>query len=427
MKILITSTIPLEKIHPRTYIFKKMIESLDTKTSIESSWILCQPDKIPESSLSPNTFDIHSYSDGVDLLKKNKPDLILLDSQIEPIQYAISIAAKNLKIPIIARPPLVNYFPADSVKSSVLSKMRNFLSSEVPSDNEKNKKFLRRGNFFIYKFKFFILTKLALKQNFFTVFLSTLHYFRQIVLSRSQLPLNPLIDLHLLASESQISSYKNKGIQDSKLKLVGNIWLDRLFENISHLNSEIKHDPIQILIITTALFEHGFWNSNQRDDFLTKLLTILGDNSKFKISIKIHPTSENLGYYQNLLQSLDLSISIFQSEDLWDLIPNNDVFISYGSSQALGDLAFSQKRTISISVGEPLQGVPLVNEAISSGFIVKCKHLDDLPDIITSIVNSSPKPNDEYLSERSKLFFNFDGKSAERSTNTILSFLNNDS
>jgi len=160
---------------------------------------------------------------------------------------------------------------------------------------------------------------------------------------------------------------------------------------------------------------------------LTKLLTILNDNTQFKISIKIHPTSENLVYYQNLLHSLGLSIPIFQSEDLWSLIPNNDVFISYGSSQALGDLAFSQKRTISISVGTPLHGVPLVSVAISSGFIVECKHLDNLLNTITSIINSSPKPNDEYLSERSKLFYNFDGKSAERSTNIILSFLNNKS
>jgi len=190
MKILTISMISIEKIHPRTYIFKKMVESLGTKTSVESCWILCQPDEIPKSRLSPNTFDIHSYSNGVDLLKNNKPDLILIDSQIESIQYAISLAAKNLKIPIIARPPLVDYFPMNTVKSSITSKIRNFFSSQVPSDDEKNKKFLRRGNFFMYKLKFFILTKLALKQNFFTVFFSTLHYLRQIVLSRSQLPTN---------------------------------------------------------------------------------------------------------------------------------------------------------------------------------------------------------------------------------------------
>jgi hypothetical protein len=427
MKILITSMISIEKIHPRTYVFKKMVESLGTKTSVESYWILCQPDEIPESTLSPNTFDIHSYSNGVDLLKKNKPDLILIDSQIEPIQYAISLAAKNLKIPIIARPPLADYFPMNTVKSSIISKIRNFFSSQVPSDDEKNKKFLRRGNFFMYKLKFLILTKLALKQNFFTVFFSTLYYLRQIVLTRSQLPLNPLIDLHLLASEAQISNYKKKNIQDSKLKLVGNIWVDRLFEKISQLNYEIKNDNIRILIITTPYFEHGFWTSNQRDDFLTKLLTILKNNTKFKISIKIHPTSENRTYYQNLLQSIDFPIPIFQSEDLWSLIPNYDIFISYGSAQALGDLAFSQKRTISISVGQSLQDVPLVKKAILSDFIVECKHLDNLLNAITSIINSSPKPNDEYLAERKKIFYNFDGKSAERTANIILSFLNNKS
>lgn len=417
----------IDKIHPRTYIFKKMVESLGTKIKVEPCWILCQPDKVSESMLSLNVFDIHSYTDGVDVLEKNKPDLILVDSQVEPIQYAISLAAKNLGIPIIARPPLVNYFPTNKVESSTSSKLRNFLSSTVPSDDKTNEKVMRRGNFFMYKLRFFLQTKLALKENFFSAFFSTLSYWKQIGLSRSQLPVNPLIDLHLLASKIQIPDYKKMGIQDTKLKLVGNIWLDRLFEKISHPGYEIKNDTIQILIITTALFEHGFWNSNQRNDFLTKLFTILGNNPKFKISLKIHPTSENLTYYQNLLESLDLSIPIFQSEDLWDLIPNNDVFISYGPSQALGDLAFSQKRTISVSVGEPLRGIPLVDEAISSGFIVECKHLDNLLNTITSIINSSPKPNDEYLSERGKLFFNFDGKSAERSTNTILSFLNNDS
>jgi len=363
MKILVTSMILIEKIHPRTFVFKKIIESLGTKTNVEHGWIICQPDKISESNLLPNTFDIHSYTNGFDLLKFFKPDLILVDSQNDPIQYAISLAAKNLKIPIIARPSVKNYLPMNLGKQSMTVKMRLFFSSQVPSDDEKNKKFLRRGNFFMYKIKFLILTKLALKQNFFTVFFSTLHYLRQIVLTRSHLPLNPLIDLHLLARKDQIPNYISIGIQDSKLKLVGDIWADRLFEKISQPNYEIKNDNIRILIITTPYFEHGFWTSNQRDDFLTKLLTILKNNPKFKISIKIHPTSENLTYYQNLLQSLAFPIPIFQSEDLWSLIPNYDIFISYGSSHVLGDLAFSQKRTISIPVGQSLQYTPLVKKS----------------------------------------------------------------
>lgn len=411
----------LDKIHPRTYIFKKMVESLGTKIQVEPCWILCMPEEISESTLSSNVLDIHSYENGLDMLEQNKPDLILVDSQIEPIQYAISLAAKKLEIPIVARPPLVNYFPTEKVESSILSKMRNFLSSKIPSDDKNNERALRRGNFFIYKLRFFFKTKLALKENFFSALFSTLSYWKQIALSRSQLSLNPLIDLHLLASEIQIQDYKKFGINEAQLKLVGNIWLDRIIEKISNPNYELN-DDIKILIITTALFEHGYWNAQQRDEFLTKLLTSISKNPKFKISIKIHPTSENPTYYKELLKSLGLSIPIFQSEDLWELIPENDLFISYGSSQALGDLAFSQKRTITISVGEELKGVPLIDEGISSGFIVKCKNLEDLPDVITSTLNSIPKPNELYISERNKLFFNFDGKSPERTTNAILSF-----
>ncbi|MCV0411924.1 hypothetical protein [Nitrosarchaeum sp.] len=423
MKILITTMIPTDKIHPRTYVFKKIIDSLKSRTFCEVNWIMCYPYKTSNSKQVSDYIDIHNFSNALQMLNKLKPDLIFVDPQIEPIQYAISICAKKLNIPIIARPPIVNYFPSQSRKSNILYKLRNFFSSENPSGELQDKKFFSRGSFFLYKINFYFKTKLDLNVKFLNAVFSTIRYFRIIAISRTQLPVNLYADLHLLASENQINDYIKNGISQSKLKVVGNVWIDKNFNNISKVNYNIKNNKIKILIVTTPLFEHGVWSSSQRDEFLKKLFSILTDD-KFDISLKIHPTSENINYYRSLLNKLDISCPIFQSEDIWTLIPNYDLFISYGPSQVLGDLAFSQRRTITISIGKQLLGIPLVKEAISSGFITECQEITQLKNTVISVANSIPKPNQEYLNEIKKLFFNFDGKSSERCAEVIVSFMN---
>ncbi|WP_428326239.1 hypothetical protein [Nitrosopumilus sp.] len=411
-----------KKFHPRTYIFKKIIENLKKKINVDVCWIICQPDKFSISENEQNSiYDIHSFSNANDIIKKIKPDVIFVDKDKDLIQNAITTAAKLQEIPIIARPSMINYNPTLENNSSKNIKIRNFFSTQVPSD-ESSRGFMRRGKFFFYKFLFLIHTKISIKENFFNIISSSLNEFFHIAISRNQSTLNPNIDLHLIVNSEQANNYEKFGIKKSNLKLVGNIWLDRFFEIIDSKELELQKN-VKILIISSPLFEHGIWSSNQREDFLSELFSILNAESKFSISLKIHPTSESQEYYNNLLKSKHMKIPIFQSEELLELIPNYDLFITYGASNALTELAFCQKRVINIPLKQPIESKPLVNEAIFCGFIKKCDKLQDLLFTINNSLEIVPKPNEDYLDMREKFFFNSDGKSAERASDAVMEFL----
>ena len=423
LKILIITMIDPRKFHPRTYIFNKIIENLKKKIIVKPCWLICQPDRfhIPDNQ-QRSIYDIHSFSDANDIIKKIKPDVILVDKDKDLIQNAITIAAKFQQIPIIARPSMIDYNPTLENSSSKNIKIRNFFSTQVPSD-ESNNKFMRRGKFFFYKFLFLIHTKIAINENFFKIISSSFNEFLNITISSKQSSLNPNIDLHLIVNSEQVSNYEKFGVKKSSLRLVGNIWLDRFFEIIDSKELGLQKN-IKILIISSPLFEHGIWTSEQRESFLSELLSILNTESKFSISLKIHPTSESQEYYKNLLKSKHMNFPIFQSEELLELIPNYDLFITYGASNALTELAFCQKRVINIPLKQPIESKPLVNEAIFCGFIKKCEKLKDLLSTINMSVKTIPKPNENYLDKKEKFFFNSDGKSAERASDAIIEFLN---
>ena len=64
------------------------------------------------------------------------------------------------------------------------------------------------------------------------------------------------------------------------------------------------------------------------------------------LTVKIHPSSEVLSDYQNLIHEIDQDIIIHKNGDVMEFINNSDIIITYSGSSSLVYALVSQKPII---------------------------------------------------------------------------------
>jgi hypothetical protein len=424
MKFLVVTTAMPDKDTIRNQYFKAIHYELNKKTQTQIIWVVNQPNKIKNTQDKfPNVVDIHKFANGLELMKFFNPDAIIVNIGLEPIQHSLSLAANYLDIPVIcfAGASIGTFF---STKKLPYNTIKNFISSGVPTDTEEEKYFMRRGKFMIYKLLYSIKTQIALKINFIKILKELYHYFVVFNFNKDPRP-NLLSNLVLLHYESQIEPLQKLGFKKEKLVLIGHPLLDSINAKFIQANN-IKNNSnkIKLLIVTDTLYEHAIWTSKQRDHFLTSMFSELSDNFNIEFALKIHPAQENKIFYENFLNELNLDIPIFQSEDLQDLFQNYDLLISYGISTSHSQISYSGKRLILVDTGMNLFKFPLVEEGIQSGHVMECKNIKDLNNMINEFVKKDVEVSQKFIDSRKKLFYKFDGKSAERGADAILNLVN---
>ena len=430
MKLLVFSTVIPTKKNLRVNTFQTIHRSLKKRIPTELIWVVIQPNRFEKIVIDDQTiYCVQEFSNGVDLLKKLKPDIILVSPRKEPIYYSASLVAKILGKPLIAfsgakidNRLFGKNFENLKIETSPISGPKKFFQDKVPGDPEDQRQFLRRGRFFLYKYRFFIKTQLAIKTNIFKIFFLSLRDFVNYGLNRP-LQFGTLAEHYLLWDELEINRYQNYGIPSEKISVVGNPLLDDIFRKISTVKTRTKtNDKIKILIFTDSLYEHGIWSYRERESFLKNLFEKLQEDKTILFDLKIHPTTEDKTYYQRLSNKLGLSAKIFQSEDLYDLINDYDIIVTYGTSTAHTELSLCGKKTILI----PTKSLPtfvLVDEAIAAGHVKRCNSFTDLIPLIHDFHKQDINLTKEFVEQRTKYFYKFDGKSGERAADSIIKFI----
>lgn len=417
---------------PKKDLFSTFINNsffqIQKRTDSQILWLIHQPKKI---RLMENVYDIHDFPDAKTLLENIKPSCIIMGQTYEPINYSISLAANFLKIPLIS----VYLYDYDFTyreqnKRQYLqylkSLLRRFFSSKVPTDSEDEKQFMKRGRFMFYKYGFLIKTKKALGLGLIGMIKNLIQDFIMFV-TQTYPEYNVLADLNLLPNESWYNPLVNYGISAKKLRVTGNPFWDKKYEKIKKINTRQnnrQNEKINILLLTDALVEHGLWNYEERDSFLKRLFSELKKDDKISFSLKIHPSSENKYYYESLLSELDIKVPIFQSEDLWDIIDNFDLVLSYGTTYAHTELSSSMIKLVILDPKNEFIRQPLIIEGIESGHVVICNAFENLLISINELLSRKTNLTDDFLKKREKLFFKFDGKSGERVAEEILKITN---
>ena len=428
MKLLVFSTAIPTKKNLRVKTFETLYRALKKRIPTELIWVVYQPDQFEKIMMDGQTiYCIQDFNDGADLLKKLNPDLVLVPNRKEPIQYSASLAAKTIGIPQMgfSGAKIDNRLFGEKFENlkieSKSSGFKKLLQNKLPAESEEQTQFLRRGRFFLYKYRFFIKTQLAVKRNIFKIFFLLLRDFVNFGLNRT-LPFNPLPDHYLLHDKLEVGRYQIHGIPMEKISVVGNPLLDDIFHKISTVKTRTEtNDKIKILVFTDSLYEHGIWSYKERESFLKNLFGKLQEDKTILFDLKIHPTTESETYYQELFKKLGLSAKIFQSEDLFDLINNYDIIVTYGASTTHTELSLCGKKTILIQI-KHLPTFVLVDEAIAAGYIKQNNSLMDLIPLIHDFHEQKINLTNGFIEQRDKYFYKFDGKSGKRAADSIIQF-----
>lgn len=428
MKVLVPMYHEPSRKNVRVVYINNLVEALRKKTPIKLIWVVYQPDKIVTfDEQNTSVYDLHAFSNSLEMLKTIKPDLVMVSPTAEPVNYSISLGAKLLKIPCIAYDyfslPLTSITDHSENKNySKFSTAKKFFSEQVATDSAEQKQFGRRGRFVLYKYSFYFKTKKALGAGFFQLIKFLFESMRSF---NKDPPLNKSADLYFVTNESHKNKFVSEGLDENKVEIIGDLVWDKMYGKIyKKKTSNQPSNKIKLLIITDALYEHGLWSHNQRDEFLKNLFKELQKNENIIFSLKIHPTSENKAYYEKLLTNLGINSSIFQTEDLWEIINDFDMAISYGFSTSHSEIAYSGMKMILMDSGMELSKFPFVKEAISIGNIKECHDVKSLIPLIYDLKNQKSVSKEDFLKERDKSFFSGYVQPGKRATDAIFNLLN---
>lgn len=409
MKILVPTYVFPNVKHIRTQIMNNILLALRNKVDTNIAWVIFQPDKFTSTNIqNTSLMDIHDFDDAVSLLRQINPDCIIITSTLDLIQYAFSIAAKYLHIPIFSiyvySEKIIGNKDNRSVNESMELMVRSFLSNKTSTDSIEQQKFLRRGKFIVYKNKFLINT---LRKTGINIFNSLMIPIKDILvnLSGKSKNYNELADYHLLPDQSWIPFLTQIGIDSKNIFVTGNpYWENLKTKNNLILKKQDNQNQIHLLIVTDSLFEHSYWSEQQRTKFITTLISELQKNSKINISFKIHPSSEDKQYYIKLSQEKFSLVKIFQSENLTSILDDFDLVISYGSSTAHTEIIASYMKMILFNLKLNMKPAPLLKEGILCGLVSICESFDELIPKIHELMNKDITISNTLIREYEKLF-----------------------
>ena len=412
---------------------ENIVQNIKIKIPVELFWVVYQPDNVINQKIEQaKVLDIHDFQNAVELLEKIKPDCIIANNNSrEPINYSLTIAANYLKIPLVFyylndQISVDEYKPGMTYSKHFMIILRNFFSNRMPTDNKNKRGIMRRGRFFYYKNIFLFKTRNSIgidRLKSTKLFINDLIWYL-----RYKKPVwNNYANLNLCANNSWYEFLIKNGIDSKNIAITGSPYWDRIYEKIKLKEKKQlrEKEKIKVLIITSALVEHGQWTILDRKNNLTKLFSELKNDEKISFDLKIHPASEDKEFYENFLSDLKINTKIYQKEDFWDIIFEYDLVLSVGASTINTECAYGGIKMILLDVEWNFRKLALVNEAISNEFFVVCDKFEDIKKSIFSLCEKNIEINNEVIKAREDMSYKFDGKAGKRAADAIISLCNN--
>ena len=402
-------------------IVNNIVDALKTKTEVEIVWVVCMPDRLKSNQKIKSNFsilDIHDYNNAVEILEKEKPDLIFAYATHNFIDYAFSLAGKYLKIPVISHFSRTLSQSQPSITSNVVM----FFQSSIVTDVEENQKqFMRRGRFFVYKYFFLLKTQHSIKMKKFQI-LKSFFCLIKIYMSNPAMPMYNQFanDLHWLAGEDLLEPLLKAGFDKHSLVVTGTPLYDKVFKKISEWKPYSKPDnKIHVLFAPGTLYEHGFVTKGQQFSVFKEIVKQISMNrDKLLLTIKIHPSSARLYDYQNLVKKIDPSVSIIQKGDFLDYLHTADVLVSFSESTVLTKTLIARKPIIIVNFADIKNDLLL-----KRGLALECKDVSKLIPLIHQAISSNPVNNENVEKFFKEIFYKVDGNASERICEAILKLL----
>ena len=405
---------------------KNIINKLKRNYKVKLLWLIFQPSQIQEiENDNEQIIDFKKYKNAIEILKKFKPDLLLIEGELSCYNLTLAMAGKFKKIPIISSHLEGDTILENSKKGMAITPKLNLLFSKRVigdiSDDEKPERF-RTFKFLFTEYKFLLKTLQAMNYNILKIIKFMTFYPRVQIFTNSIEPIHKKTsgDLNLCSKEKRMNRLLESGFKQSSLLLVGDPYFDNLFEEIQKLDRslDMNQRKNRILLCPDTMHEHGYCSEKEEFSFIKKIIEKIIEK-RMKIAIKIHPSTASLKEYEKEFSSYDRdNLVIFQKEDLVKLSLEFDVIITYGGSSVLLYMLILRKPIVFVN----FLGHSELNYFFDKKIMTECNNINN---IIEKISESKSKKIDEidykkYLETHIGKFY---GNSSEIAANGILEIL----
>ena len=404
-----------------TLILENLLPVIKSRVNLQVIWFVYSPDKLNLEKTNDPTekiIDIHDYKNVIEVIKKEKPDMIYSAASWDPISYSFSLAGKLFNIPVFDF--TVGTFTERSQSDLVKSYVTRFFENSTPTDTSPKKQFMRRGRFFIYKYLFLLKTQQALKvgtrkiiNDFFLLLKLYLSNYKPIFDSKFA------NTVHFLDNEKTAKIFLDGGFEPSSLVVTGNPMYDKLYDRVSKVSPSSNDGKIRVLFAPSTLYEHGYWTRQQRDFAVTEIVKKIVENKdEISLTVKIHPSTSILSQYQELVHSIDPSIPVHQTGDIQEFLFASDVLVSFQSSTVEQYALLVKKPLVLCNFFKSID-----DEFVNLGLAEKCTEPDSLIKTIRQVISSNPateQKREDYIKE---FLYKFDGQCAKRICDKIMTLL----
>jgi hypothetical protein len=402
--------------------FENILPELKKTIDVKVIWVVYQAEKniITKIIDDVDVKYIQDYSDALAVLKQEQPDILFSFPWPDFMAYSFSLAAKSLDIPTFSI-LFSHTYQERTHKQTIKNYVTRFFEKSIPTDSSKNKKqFMRRGRFFLKKYKFLMNTQKSLGFNFFRIIKDFCMLIKLLLLET-----NGIIDsrfatsVHFAVGENIIQAYADKGFKRSSIIPTGNPAYDLTFKRF--LQQKNDHDQnLHVLFAPSTLYESGFWTKQQNHFVVTEIVKIFSKEKDIKLTVKLHPSTARFSDYDSLIHSIDDSINLVQKGDIRNFLENSDIYLS--SETSTGEF-FAVIARIPIIIckffNEPDENILVQNKVAKL-----CTNPNDLINIIKNLKTEPISETDRYEFIRTYLYKD-DGCASERIANELVKLINN--
>ena len=408
MKVAVASTVFPDVKNVVTKTYNRFFLSLRNRLDHEEVWIIIQPDRFETRTGHGRTvISIRGFGDAVSLLREIRPDCLFV-SGLDFMYISLNIAARHLGIPVftINVGGAFNKKGIESLPAGFRLRwlVRSFTMDRVSTDATGDMGRMRKGRFIAAKSAF--LYRTLRKAGSGPVSAAASPCREIILIMRGRISHYAYLpDYYFLRHESPAPDLIRNGISEGAIFVVGNaMWEDFSIGPDRESRKIGPEDPVNVLILTSPLYEHAHWSYRHRNDFVTSLVSGLRKDPGISISFKLHPSSENGQDYVDMFRDSAGEIRFFQKENISDIIGDFDVVVSYGPTTAQTEVVASGVRLVLVRSEPALSPAELTEEGAESGLVTRCEHPSQVAGAVRDSLKGEIALSDAFVARRGELF-----------------------
>jgi len=371
-----------------TIFFNNIIPHLSKLIEVKVYWLITDDYKRRHDVIFPQYEHLFmsDFKNAIEVCEKIKPNAIYHLVGWHIVDYAFMITKEKLKIPSFSigegYSENDHFDEVESNKSIFSEYFRQFFETKSFQDQNDIKK--SRGMNFIKKILFTLKTIMIVNGSWVKGILLMYELF-QILRQQVKIGRNMFAkfgtDIIFAENMSQVNLFVKAGIKRESIVIVGNPVFDNAFAKSKKL-LEKTSNKLKILFITaniSGLQGNSKWTKSKRNDMTKEIADKLNNASNTKLTIKIHPTSENYKEYETILESFE-NVNLNQIDDIVDLLEKSDIVITPCTTTA-ATIALVMKKPIIIWNHFQVMGDLLLKK----GFALECKNKDEIEHCIENV------------------------------------------